>query len=363
MKFKPDWDEAKARLTALWNGEELDRPCLFMTAASGKNIKVPPPRDAEARWLDPDYVIPAGIASIENQWWGGEAVPSFLLMAGWMESFGAQPHFDARTIWFDPVATADFDSPPEFRLDPANPWIRRFEELYDRCADAAGADDFLVGQPAMLPASDILAAHLGNDRYLEAMALHPDWIDLALRQMTGELLAARVRLQKRISRKHAYWYGNAGWMPFWAPQPYVATQSDVSCMISPDMFDRFVVPELEAHGRESGAMWYHLDGRDATQHLPRLLSLPFMRVIQYVPVPSEVPNGMGQLDVYRTIQAAGRMVHVEVQPDQVKPLMNALDPALLLLHTWVANPEAGRQMLADLPRKVRATKIQLTTKG
>ena len=353
MKFKADWDEAKARLTALWDGKTLDRACLSVPAPSGKKVSAPAPRDAESRWLDPDYVIPAGLAGIENRWWGGEAVPSFLVMSGWLEAFGARPHFDNTTIWFDPVESVDFDSPPDFRIDPANPWIRRYEDLYSRTADAAGWDDFLLGQACILPASDLLASHLGTDRYLEAMALHPDWIDAALRQMTAELQTARRRVRALIEKKHAYWYGNGGWMPFWGPKPYLATQSDVSCMISPDMFERFVVPELEAMGREAGAMWYHLDGRDAKQHLPRLLSLPFMRVIQYVAVPNEPPNGMGQLELYRTIQAAGRIVHVAVSPDQVQPLMNALDPALLMLYVGTSSPEEGMRLLESLPKKVR----------
>jgi hypothetical protein len=353
MKFKPDWDEAKARLTALWDGQTLDRACLAVTAPSGRKCPAPAPRDVEARWLDPDYVIPAGLAGMENRWWGGEAIPSFLVMSGWLVAFGATPHFDMNTIWFDPVKEVDFESPPDFKIDYADPWLRRYEDLYCRMAAAAGRDDFLAGQPCVLPASDQLAAHLGTDRYLEAMALHPDWVDAALRQMTAELLGARLRLRGLIEKQHDYWYGNPGWMPFWGPKPYFATQSDVSCMISPAMFERFVVPELDAVGAQAGAMWYHLDGHDARQHLSRLLSLPYMRVIQYVPTPSEPPNGMGQLELYRIIQAAGRIVHVVVNPDQVAPLMNALDPALLMLQTGVSSPDEGRAMLAALPGPVR----------
>jgi hypothetical protein len=353
MNYKPDWDEAKGRLAALWNGETLDRACLCVTAPNGKKAVRPPVRDAESKWLDPGIVIPHGLAFMEEHWWGGEAIPSFLIMSGWMVNFGVKPHFSMDTIWFDPIEEVDFESSPDFRINPDNPWLKKFEALYVQAAERAGWDDFLIGQPCVLPASDVLAAHLGNERYLEAMALHPDWVDAALRQMTAGLIAARRRLQKLIEIKHAYWYGNAGWMPFWAPSPYFATQSDVSCMISPAMFERFVAPELEAIGEQFGALWYHLDGHDAKQHLPRLLSIPSMRVIQYVATPNEPPNGMAQLELYKTIQAAGRIVHVVVSADQVAPLMKALDPALLMLQTWAPTPEAGQAMLDALPRKVR----------
>ena len=58
------------------------------------------------------------------------------------------------------------------------------------------------------------------------------------------------------------------------------------------MFEQFIVPELEICGEEDGAIWYHLDGRDARHHLPRLLSLPTLRVVQYVPTPGEPVLGV-----------------------------------------------------------------------
>jgi hypothetical protein len=144
---------------------------------------------------------------------------------------------------------------------------------------------------------------------------------------------------------HEYWYGNAGWMALWAPEPFLSTQSDVSCMLSPEMFDRFVVPELDVYGQAHNALWYHLDGGDAKQHLPRLLSLPYLRVIQYVPAPFEPPNGPGHLEMYQQIQAAGRIVHIQVPAENVESLVRELDPSLLMLDTWCASRADGEKLL------------------
>jgi hypothetical protein len=149
---------------------------------------------------------------------------------------------------------------------------------------------------------------------------------------------------------HEYWYGGAGWMPFWTPEPYVGTQSDVSCMLSPEMFDRFVVPELDVHGQEHGALWYHLDGGNARQHLPRLLSLPYMRVIQYTPAPGEPPNGPGHLEMYRQIQAAGRIVHISLPWQNVEPLLRELDPGRLMLEVPCASRGEGERLLESSSR-------------
>jgi len=134
-------------------------------------------------------------------------------------------------------------------------------------------------------------------------------------------------------------------MPYWVPEPFNATQSDVSCMLSPELFDRFMLPELEVYGREYGALWYHLDGGDARQHLPRLLSLPYLRVLQYTPAPGEPPNGPGHLEMYRQVQSAGKILHLQLPRENIEPLVRELDPALLMLDTWCPSRDEGERLL------------------
>ena len=43
MRAHENWPEARDLLTALWRGERLDRPCIGVTAPSGK----------AAAWLSP----------------------------------------------------------------------------------------------------------------------------------------------------------------------------------------------------------------------------------------------------------------------------------------------------------------------
>ena len=80
-----------------------------------------------------------------------------------------------------------------------------------------------------------------------------------------------------------------------------------------------------------------------------------MRVIQYVPTPSEPPNGPGQLDLYREIQAAGKIVHVQVAKEHVEPLVRALDPSLLMLDTRCESIDQGRELLAAARQWCRAS--------
>ena len=345
MKYKPDWDEAAALYTELWGSRSLDRPCISVTAPSGKAISGPgEPANPEDRWLDPGWVIENLIASLENTWWGGQAVPSYLLMGGWVVSLGGRPQFSRHTIWFDTFAV-DFSRPSPFIISENDIWWKKHEVLYLAAVTAAGKDDFQVGKPCFLPANDLISMHMGTTTFLTALVDEPEWMHEAIIRGAEELLAERFRLRDMVRDTHDFWNGNAGWMPFWAPEPYVATQSDVSCMLSPEMFEYFVVPELDIYGNAFGAMWYHLDGVDAQQHLPRLLSLPYMRVIQYVPTPAEPPNGPDHLDLYRKIQESGKIVHVQVDGHAVKPLIDALDSNLLVLDVRCDSIEEGKALL------------------
>ena len=97
-------------------------------------------------------------------------------------------------------------------------------------------------------------------------------------------------------------------------------------------------------------MWFHLDGRDAIHHLPRLLSLPYLRVLQYTPTPNEPPNGPDHLDFYRKVQAAGKIVHVRVSKEDVEPMVRNLDPARLMLLTACDSVAEGETLLEAAKR-------------
>lgn len=356
MKYKPTWPETRRRLTALWNGERLDRPCISVVApqAVENPTPVPAPADDEARWIDPAYLIPLMQHTLETTWWGGEAMPGMTPMANWIVCLGGTPRFDASTIWFE-TRSVDFGRPSPFRHDPESPWMAKYRKLLLALCAAAGGDEFVVGQPGGLPANDLLSMLMGTQEFLMAIMDHPDWMAEAILAGARDQAQARLTLQEQIRETgHEFWYGHAGWMPFWAPEPYVSTQSDVSCMLSPAQFDRFVLPELEVYAEMHGPLWYHLDGGDARQHLPRLLSLPFLRVLQYTPTPCEPCNGPAHLDMYRRVQAAGKIVHIELPASNIEPLVRELDPALLMLHTGTPSRSEGERLLEQSAGWMRA---------
>ena len=60
-------------------------------------------------------------------------------------------------------------------------------------------------------------------------------------------------------------------------------QSDVSYMISPKMFERFVLPDLKMRCNAMDYAFFHMDGKGQLPHLEHLLSLDRLRGIQWQP--------------------------------------------------------------------------------
>jgi 5-methyltetrahydrofolate--homocysteine methyltransferase len=106
-------------------------------------------------------------------------------------------------------------------------------------------------------------------------------------------------------------------------------------MISPGMFERFVLPSLEKVSAAIGRSIYHLDGPEEIQHLDMLLAMPYVNAIQWVPLPQPPTAARPyplqnfadkmSLEVYRRCLAAGKKVVLTgVNPAQTAEVFGAL---------------------------------------
>jgi hypothetical protein len=88
-------------------------------------------------------------------------------------------------------------------------------------------------------------------------------------------------------------------------------QSDFSYMISPAMFERFVLPDLVACCDVLDYTFYHMDGRGQLAHLDMLLSIKKLQGIQWQPGDGQ-PLADKWLPVLRRIREAGKLCQVYV---------------------------------------------------
>ena len=100
-------------------------------------------------------------------------------------------------------------------------------------------------------------------------------------------------------------------------------QSDFSYMISPAMFERFVLPDLERCCVALDYPFYHMDGKGQVRHLEHLLSLKRLRGIQWQPG-AGTPSAHQWLPLLKRIRDAGKLCQVYVTPEGALTIVRAL---------------------------------------
>ncbi len=82
-------------------------------------------------------------------------------------------------------------------------------------------------------------------------------------------------------------------------------------MISPQMFKRFVLPDLMVCCDELDFAFYHLDGKGQIPHLDILLSIENLRGIQWIPGDGQPPPE-NWLPLLKRIRDAGKLCQLFV---------------------------------------------------
>jgi hypothetical protein len=341
LAYKHNWPETRQRLEAFWRMEILDRPCIAVTAPRCRPRPVPPPVDCRQKWTDPEYVAQSYDAGHEAAYFGGEAIPATSLMVGYAHGYGAPLDFAEQTIWQSPIIHS-WDEPPALVLDEADWGWAQVQRVVARCLEVA-AGKWLVGFPNIHQPNDHLALLRGGEAFCLDLYDHPREMKRALRRLLDNWYTVFERIRGLCSRTQE---GSTNWLGIWCPWAKCMTlQSDISCALSPAMFEEFIAPELEELTAWLDTSIYHLDGPGALQHLDRLLALRRLHAIQWTPGTGQA-QGVAWLDLFRRIQAAGKGVVIYLPYEEVETAARELRPEGLFILTWARSPEAAEALLA-----------------
>ena len=334
MLYKEDWQETKERLTAFWDGQWINRPCIAMVYQSQEYVH-PQARDFEQKWTDPEFILQDHLAACKAHYFGGEACPTVVTMVGFAFAYNAPLIFTDRTILHKPIFKAVKDY-QDFDFDYCQDWGWR------QCQDVAG---FLAragvgefggpAQLAVLQANDLLAVLRGTENFLTDLVFNPNEVKAALKKMGDNWLKATLRLDE-IAKTQGM-EGSANWLNIWSPKTTAALESDVSCMISPAMFAEFIVPELVQAADAIDHVFYHLDGPDAIKHLDRILEIDGIFGIQWQPGAGQSTEIEDWLDLYKRIQAKGKGLFMPGIPkEKLEFAIKELNPKGLFLNVYGA---------------------------
>jgi 5-methyltetrahydrofolate--homocysteine methyltransferase len=224
------------------------------------------------------------------------------------------------TVWVSPSV----DDWTEFEVSfEENYWVEMSARLLERQAELADGR-YVVAMPDLGDALTVFSLLRGTERLLMDLVEQPALMKEKIRDFTAAWQEA-----------HAYFWsiyrrdlpGDCSWL-LWAPGKTYACQCDVSTMMSPAMFEEFVVPELGAYVDYLDWPAWHLDGPEEVKHLDALLAFEDIRVFQIVPAAGGAgPASEFWLEQMERIQSEGRRIYVGVPgPQEALTVLDRLEP-------------------------------------
>jgi len=121
------------------------------------------------------------------------------------------------------------------------------------------------------------------------------------------------------------------WLNLWGPERTFCIQSDFMTMISPEMYEEFILDEIKYMCNELDYTMFHFDGPDQViRHLDFLLDIPNLHGIQWNPETN--CENIRHLPTLKKIQDAGKSLILNVAAHEVDELVKNLSPKGLLLN-------------------------------
>jgi hypothetical protein len=145
-------------------------------------------------------------------------------------------------------------------------------------------------------------------------------------------------------------HGTTPWSPMFSKEKSYIFQCDLSYMFGNAQFREMVVPDIEACCEEIPSSFYHLDGKNALQHLDSLLEIKKLKGIQWIPGAGQ-PDGSEWPEVLDKIRAAGKFCEIHLSADAALKLKRKRSLEGFIIPTWMpagSTPEQARAVYEEL---------------
>ena len=350
MKWKEDWEMSRRRLVAFWDREIVDRCCVSVIVTDQRYQEAPMGETQEERrkwYMDPAMVYERCRNKFDRTFFGGEGFPCIwpnLGTVGHAKYFGINSFvYMPETIWFEPVIH-DWEK-DRIGFNEDSPALAEDLAVVSELCRLAGGD-MMVSMPDNCGNLDALSLLRGEELLIDFYE-YPDEIERALGEISRAYRHAQAKLFNIIKDNNEGGCTH-GWMNSWAPGTFAQLQADISVMLSPKLFEKFVLPELEELTGFLDYSAYHLDGMEQIRHLDMLLSLKKLDIVQWTSVAGQ-PKASGFLDVLKRIQAAGKCLILYPELDEIELLMRELSSYGLYLIVRTAD---SREQAMDIIKTV-----------
>jgi hypothetical protein len=348
-----DWQRVERDTMAWWEGD-LDRPLVWLAAAE-PDVSGPPHQFLSnyPPEMPVDQVLDLYEPVLAKTHFYGDAFPALWanfgpgMLAGFL---GADVHSvsePSETVWFSPAQQIEIQD-LDLAYDPNNPWWKRVKDFTQEIA-RRWQGQLAVGHTDLGGNLDVLASFRTTEKLLFDVVDRPEQVDRLVRRITELWLRYYDELDAIIRPTCR---GTTCWTPIWSAGKTYMMQCDFAYMISPEMFERFVIPDLSACCEHLDHGFYHLDGKGQIVHLDLLLSIPRLRGIQWIPGDGQPPPSQW-LPLLKRIREGGKLCQVFVSPEGARHIVKNLGGKgflLIIVHAdpAFADPEQAQAFLKTL---------------
>lgn len=344
---KENIEDSLMRWNAFWAGEIINRPLVTITGQKKEGLPGLSYRD---KYTDLNLAVAKAIALVENTEYWGEAMPYVTPDLGpdqYGAWFGTDLHFfpdSGNTNWIEPFVK-DWSAVMPLKIDKTGAmWKKNIAVI--KALTQAGQGKFFVGMLDLHSNYDALSAirgpaNLSMDFYDDPKTLK------AVGQQVGDTYWPVFQDLEAAGDYRARGY--IGWIGAYSKTRFAVTQCDYACMLSKEMFDEYVLPELKKEWSFLDHTIYHFDGQVALQHMPTLLAEPDVDVIQWVPGAGNKEQYLWD-DLFLEIQKAGKGLIIYAAPEHVKRLSKILRPEKVIYETSCKTRTEADELLAWLEK-------------
>ncbi len=303
-KYKHNWDDAYENMMAWWHGESVKRPVVLTAIHKADEEAFMPssdPGNEQSRNLDEQYQFEKNYHQVVSKIYPAESVPA--VRTGFASSIGMIPgmagaelEYNDRTAWVEVIDNLYEKSLPEFSKD--YPPYRITTNLIERHAEYYGYD-CIIGSDAMMDPVTILSMMRGVENLCYDLYDRPDDVKRWL-ECLSEIRYQIARGYQDVKNRHGR-HEEINWTGAWAPEEMDCLECDFSTMISTEMFDQIIMPEVEKEASFYKYCLWHLDGLAEAKHLESICSIPNMYAIQWVPDKQDGP--LNYIDLFKRIRS------------------------------------------------------------
>ena len=325
MYYNNNWEKSKERYAAFWAHDMIDRAVMHVQSPKDGICEIPAAlqaKDLYDFYNDPEFILKRNVERFNRTDFWGDAFASLRIpfaAAGhccYIE--GAAYEYRERTVWVHPFIKNLADQPIIFHED--NPlFLRHCQMLHDLCSNAK--DRFLVGNMDNCGCIDALASLRGNSELLMDFLTEPELVKQAADNIAKALRYTNNKFYDILYPAQKATVNN--WMGVYCEKKQIQVQCDLSVMVSTDIFEEFMLPDLELHKNWPDFVIYHLDGEEQIRHLDFILSCGAVDAIQWTPVAGQ-PKTSCFIPVLQKIQKAGKSLVLFPEPGEVDSLTQEL---------------------------------------